>query len=145
MEDHQVVGKNDNGYRMSAGISIVICTYNGAERLPDTIWHIAKQQFSSTIPWELIVVDNSSEDGSAEVAIREWRNAGSPCALSVIYQPTLGLTYARETGYDHAAYEFILLCDDDNWLHPHYLETAFQIMNEHPAIGMLGGNGEFVF
>ena len=130
---------------MNAGISIVICTYNGAERLPDTLWHIAKQQFSSPIPWELIVVDNKSEDGSAEVAVTEWRNAGSPSALSVIYQPTLGLTYARETAYDHAAYEFILLCDDDNWLHPHYVETAFQIMNEHPTVGMLGGNGEFVF
>ena len=79
---------------MNAGISIVICTYNGAERLPDTLWHIAKQQFSSPIPWELIVVDNKSEDGSAEVAVTEWRNAGSPSALSVIYQPTLGLTYA---------------------------------------------------
>lgn len=65
--------------------------------------------------------------------------------LKIITEARPGLTYARETGFAHAAYEYIILCDDDNWLGPSYVHTAFSIMEQYPAIGLLGGRGEFVY
>ncbi|SIR44475.1 glycosyltransferase [Pontibacter lucknowensis] len=130
---------------MRLGISIVICTYNGAKLLPETIRHIASQRISSHIKWEVLVVDNASTDKTSEVVLEEWEKQGQPTLLHLFHQPRQGLTYARELALSHANYEFVLFCDDDNWLCPDYLSLAYQLMIAHPEIGVLGGNGELVF
>lgn len=59
-------------------------------------------------------------------------------------QPIPGLSAAREKGIAEAQFEYILLCDDDNWLCPTYVQTAFEIMKNNAQIGILGGKGEAV-
>lgn len=44
-------------------------------------------------------------------------------------------------GLNHARYEYLLFCDDDNWLSDDYIERAFKIMNNDSQIGVLGGCG----
>lgn len=44
-------------------------------------------------------------------------------------------------GLNHARYEYLLFCDDDNWLFNDYIERAFKIMNTDNQIGVLGGCG----
>ena len=51
------------------GISVIVCCYNSAERLTETIKHLAGQNVPHYIPWELIVVDNASTDNTAEISI----------------------------------------------------------------------------
>ncbi|OKL39546.1 glycosyltransferase [Pontibacter flavimaris] len=130
---------------MSTGISIIICTYNGATRLPDTLRHIAVQQVCPKVCWEVLVVDNASTDQSAAVATAAWRSYGCPASFRVLYQPQKGLAYARELALEEAAYDFVLFCDDDNWLSPSYVNLAYDLMQETPTAGVLGGYGELVF
>lgn len=130
---------------MIPGISVVICTYNGAVLLPETIAHIARQRLAYDINWEVIVVDNASTDNTSEVVLQEWEKHGSPTKLSLLYQPRQGLTYARELALSNSKYEFVLFCDDDNWLSPNYLNLAYELMATHPEVGVLGGNGELLF
>ncbi|SFF97281.1 glycosyltransferase [Pontibacter chinhatensis] len=130
---------------MDTGITIIICTYNGAPRLPETLRHIACQQVKPDVAWEVLVVDNASSDGSAELAATTWRKLSCPAPLKVLHQPQKGLTYARELAMQEAAYEFVLFCDDDNWLSPGYVDLAYDLMQENPGIGVLGGFGELVF
>ena len=130
---------------MQAGITILICTYNGAARLPVTLQHIARQVIPLSLPCEVIVVDNASQDNSIDLAWREWRKYDAAISFKVIREEQAGLTYAREKGFAAAAYEYILLCDDDNWLSEAYVHTAFEVMQRHPSIGILGGYGEFEF
>lgn len=130
---------------MAFGISIVVCTYNGAKRLPETIRHIALQTAPAHIQWEVIIIDNDSSDGSGEQAVREWSKYKNPVPFTILYQPEKGLTAAREMGFEAACYEFILLCDDDNWLCETYISIAFEQMYANSSIGMLGGHGELVF
>lgn len=130
---------------MKPGISIVICTYNGAKLLPKTIEHLAKQQVRPEIPWEIIIVDNASTDNTAQVAQGELRKWQLPVPYSVLHQPKPGLTFARELAYAHAEFEYILLCDDDNWLNSDYVNLAFDLMEQHPNIGALGGYGDLVY
>ena len=47
------------------GVSIVICCHNSAKLLPRTLEHLRAQEVDSTIPWEVIVVDNASTDNTA--------------------------------------------------------------------------------
>lgn len=130
---------------MSLGITVVICTYNGADLLPKTIEHIAAQCVRPDIAWEVIVVDNASADSSSEIAITEWEKYRLCVPFKVVSQPKPGLTFAREMAIEASAYELVLFCDDDNWLSPSYVNTAYDTMSKHPRIGMLGGHGELVF
>lgn len=130
---------------MQAGITILICTYNGAARLPATLQHIALQELPASVPCEVILVDNASGDNSVELALSEWGRYATTFPLKIITEEKPGLTYAREKGFEAAAYEYILLCDDDNWLSAGFVATAYEIMSLHDSIGILGGWGQFEF
>jgi glycosyltransferase involved in cell wall biosynthesis len=126
-----------------AGISVVICCYNSSKRLPETLKHLAAQQFKRhpDLAWEVIIVDNASTDDTAQVAATEWKMLNSPGPMRVLYQPIPGNGHAREMGIAHVHYEFILFCDDDNWLIPEYVDLAYDIMSQNKAIAGLGGCG----
>jgi glycosyltransferase involved in cell wall biosynthesis len=123
------------------GVSIIICCHNGEARLPETIKHICMQQVPAFIPWELVIVDNDSTDQTAAVAENEWRKYSPAASFRIVREEKLGLNYARTRGFQEAAYEFMLMCDDDNWLSPTYVSTVFNVMSVNPRIGALGGHG----
>ncbi|WP_418511955.1 glycosyltransferase [Corallibacter sp.] len=127
------------------GVSIIICTYNGKTRLPDTLQHIVLQKIK--VPCEIILVDNASTDGSKKLADNWWdtNKKDTPITYQSFSQPKPGKSYAQELGYDKAKYSLLLVCDDDNWLCDTYVQTAFDIMQEHPEIGALGGWCDAVF
>ncbi|RZK19240.1 MAG: glycosyltransferase, partial [Flavobacterium sp.] len=58
---------------MKKGVTIILCTFNGASRLPKTIEHLAKQAVVEDIPWEIIVVDNGSTDNTSVIVTQEWK------------------------------------------------------------------------
>lgn len=127
------------------GVSIVVCTYNGASRLPETIRHIANQNVPSHIHWEFVVVDNASTDNTAQVCRDEWAKYHCSAPLVIVNEIRAGLSYARTCGFANSKYEFIIMCDDDNWLDPNYVRTVYEIMVGNSSIGALGGKGELVF
>lgn len=130
---------------MNPGVSVVICTYNGASLLPETIRHMAKQCVRSEIEWEIIIIDNASTDATSEVVRAEWQKHRRSVPFSIFHQPKQGLTYAREMGFKKSQYEFVLFCDDDNWLNSDYVNLAYDLMLKHSSIGVLGGFGELIF
>jgi glycosyltransferase involved in cell wall biosynthesis len=97
------------------------------------------------IPWELIFIDNGSTDTSATVARMEWNKHRATTPLRIVHEAVVGLSYARARGFREAYYEYIIMCDDDNWLAENYVSSAFQIMSEESNIGALGGFGKLVF
>ena len=127
------------------GISIIICCYNSAERLPKTLGHLANQLITNTLNWEVILVNNNSSDDTANLADSLWKSLGSPVSLKIVNEPNPGLSHAREKGMSVAKYEFFLWCDDDNWLCDNYVQTSFDVMETHPEIGALGGWCEAAF
>ena len=129
---------------MELGISVIICCYNSSLRLPETLKHLALQQVPANIPWEIIVIDNASTDSTAIVAKREWEKyTAKTVDFKILAQPVPGKNHAFDTGLKAAKYEYILTCDDDNWLFPDYIARAFQIMSSDEKLGALGGFGIF--
>ena len=123
---------------MKKGISVIICTYNGKQLLPETLRHLSKQKFN--IPYEIILVDNASTDGTKVFVDNWWSDNGNTAIEYNSYsQPIPGKSYAQEMGYAKAKYEYLLVCDDDNWLCDSYIQTAFDIMETDASIGALGG------
>ncbi|QDA59349.1 glycosyltransferase [Hymenobacter jejuensis] len=123
----------------SDGVSIIICCYNSALRLPTTLRYIANQQASTKVKWEVIVVNNNSSDETTEVAQREWEKYSAPVTLTIIDEPNPGLSFAREAGLKQAKYDTIIFCDDDNWLDADYVQNAYKVMASDAQIGIVGG------
>jgi glycosyltransferase involved in cell wall biosynthesis len=131
---------------MPAGISVIVCCYNSAARIAPTLQHLAAQQQFPFTQWEVIVVDNASTDNTATKAVQVWNGIdGDKPPFKVIFEKTPGLSAARKKGIEESQFDFVLFCDDDNWLHENYLSIALNILKENPLIGALGGTGFRVF
>ncbi|MET4106917.1 glycosyltransferase [Hymenobacter sp. UYP22] len=127
------------------GITALICTHNGANRLTEALRHIAAQQTGPNIPWEVLIISNASSDNTVEVALslREQLNIQVP--FRVLEEPVAGKENALIRGFNEAAYEYIVIIDDDNWLAPNYFSLVYDIMGAHPQIGVLGAHAEGMF
>jgi glycosyltransferase involved in cell wall biosynthesis len=134
----------DNASRPD-GISVLICTYNGASRLMPTLEHLAKQAIISTIPWEIILVDNNSNDNTLAHSIAQWERCGAPAQLHPLSQPKPGKQFALEVAYNAARYSLMCIVDDDNWLRADYLQRGYDIMQADTTIGLLGGSNTGAF
>lgn len=127
---------------MELGVSVIICCYNSAARLPETLKHLAMQRVPEDINWEIIVIDNASTDNTHEAAINDWKKyQTSHTDFRVLNQSIPGKNNAFDLGIKEAKYEYLLTCDDDNWLNENYVATVFGIMSADTKIGVLGGLG----
>lgn len=128
---------------MKAGVSVVICCHNSARRLPETLAHLAAQDVPVALPWEVIVVDNCSTDGTSEVASRTWASRMTT-RLRVVSEERPGLSHARRRGFNEARYGIISYVDDDNWLEKTWVRVASELMERHSDVGACGGQSEAV-
>jgi len=129
---------------MRIGISVIVCCYNSADRLPETLRHLAQQKVPQFINWEVIIINNASTDNTYKIAIESWKQYNAQAiGFKVFDIQTPGKNYAFKKGVDEAAFEYLLTCDDDNRLGEHYVANAFHIMQADTSIGVLGGRGIF--
>lgn len=124
---------------MSKGISVIICCYNSAKLLPQTLKHIAGQIRLEQIKWEVLIIDNNSNDNTVETVKNEISKNNYTFDYRIISELQQGLSHARKAGIQNAQYSYLLFCDDDNWLEQNYLRNAYDIMETNPSIGVLGG------
>src|SRR5262249_51860930 len=120
-------------------VSVLICSHNGKARIAATLEAVSKCEAS--FPVEVILIDNTSTDGTAQMASAVWGRLDTSFKFGVVFEPELGLSYARRRGVMEARYEFLVFCDDDNWLSRDYLSTAAEILSG-PGVGAAGGQIE---
>jgi glycosyltransferase involved in cell wall biosynthesis len=113
-----------------SGVSIIIFCHNSANRLPQTIEHLASQKVSRNVQWEVIVVDNASTDNTSKLAKNCWPKDTS-VPLKVVYEPQLGLNNARHRGFIEAKYEIVSFVDDDNRVCPEWVHLVHEVMTRH--------------
>jgi len=126
------------------GVSIIICCHNSADKLPATINHINKLVVPKDIPWEVIIVDNESTDGTSKVAA-DLLSLELKCIARIVSENKLGLRNARIKGAAESKYEYISFIDDDNWICPQWVQIVYNIMSSKSDIGACGGASEPAF
>src|SRR5207249_810709 len=115
-----------SNYIFWPSVSVVVCSYNGARTIRQTCEELRKLQYDN---FEVIVVDDGSTDGTAEIA----RAYG----FRVIVTRNRGLSHARNTGLRAATGEIVAYLDDDAYPDPQWLSNlahAF-LTSDHAAIG----------
>ncbi len=131
---------------MRPGISVIVPCFNSRARLAPTLAHLANQKNIPLSHWEVIIVDNASTDSTAEFSLETWNaHVGDKPDFKVVKEMTQGLSFARKKGIHEARFDYVLFCDDDNWLDENYLSTALKILETSSKIGVLGGTGLPVF
>jgi len=130
---------------MNKGVSIVICCYNSSKLLPETIRHISLLKIPAGISFEIIIVDNNSNDSTSQTAEELLKKyISGNVTYKILFQPVQGLSAARKMGFENSAYEYILFCDDDNRLNADYIEILINTMEKSEKIGAVGGESTAV-
>lgn len=121
----------------SKSISVIIATLNRSEQIISCIRRFLNLAPDPDGPWEIIVVDNGSTDDTAARIATLLEECDLP--LSYIYEPTPGVSAARNAGIRAARYDILAFTDDDCRVDPAWLSAIQQSFAEDPAIVMIGG------
>jgi len=110
--------------------SIVVCTYNRAASLGDTLRALRALEVPPAVSWEVVVVDNNSKDDTRAVV-----EDAAKCFphLRYFFQPLQGLSHARNMGIEAARGELLLFTDDDVLPEPDWLVRIVDGMRAHQA------------
>lgn len=122
---------------MTPYVTVAICTWNRRALLAKTLAGLERLAVSPDTRWELIVVDNGSSDGTAEL-IAEWCGRGT-LPMRRAHEPSLGLSNARNRAIREARGEWLLFTDDDVIVDANWLEAFVAASRRHPAAGAIGG------
>lgn len=118
-------------------ISVVICTYNRSEFLPDAFDSLANQTILKE-SYEIIIVNNASTDGTASVC-SNYISSHPDVPILYLEEKRQGASFARNTGAAIARAPLLCFMDDDAIADPNYLEKILQFFTEVPEAGGLGG------
>ena len=110
--------------------SIIVCTYSRAESLRETLAALRALVPPPDCAWEVIVVDNNSNDETRRV-VDEVKQAWS--RLHYEFEGEQGLSHARNRGIACARGEVLLFTDDDVLPEPDWLATTLDGLARHGA------------
>ena len=111
-------------------ISVVIPLYNKAAEIGRAVRSVLAQTLP---PREVIVVDDGSTDGGADVVERM-----ASSVVRLVRQENRGVSAARNRGIAMASGRYVALLDgDDRWL-PQYLEQVWRLIARYPDCGAYG-------
>ncbi|MFF5254788.1 bifunctional polysaccharide deacetylase/glycosyltransferase family 2 protein [Streptomyces leeuwenhoekii] len=113
-------------------VSVIVPAYNEKECIANTLRSLAR----STHPIEIIVVDDGSTDGTAEIA----ESLGLP-GVRVVRQANAGKPAALNNGVRHARHDIVVMMDGDTVFEPDTVRQLVQPFAD-PSVGAVAGNAK---
>jgi glycosyltransferase involved in cell wall biosynthesis len=117
-------------------VSVILCTYNRCNILPNAIESILTQK-TDGVRYEVIVVDNNSTDQTRQVI--ESFIARGQGNLRYVFEGKQGLSHARNAGIENSRAPIIAFFDDDERVAPDWVATIKQSLDEHAEVDFIGG------
>jgi glycosyltransferase involved in cell wall biosynthesis len=112
-------------------VSVIVPTYNRASHLKVALRSVKAQTYR---PIEVIVVDDGSDDNTADV-VKRWTSSGSQddqFTVTYLNQENRGPSAARNFGLVHSRGEYIQFLDSDDYLHPQKVEVHVRALEHNP-------------
>lgn len=118
-------------------LSVVIATHNRAALLSRCLEALQKQTGIQFNDIDVVVVDNCSVDGTKAV-VEAFARRNVPARY--VFEPTLGLSVARNTGLAAAQAPLVAYLDDDAFAEPQWAEAVLQAFDSHgPNVAVVAG------
>jgi hypothetical protein len=112
-------------------LSILIVSWNVRQDIVNCVRSI--EQDPPQAEFEIIVIDNASEDGTVEVLRHDF-----PQVTLIANDENHGFAAANNQGIAGSRGEYVLLLNPDTILHPHSLDTLCAFLDGHPDVGACG-------
>lgn len=113
-------------------LSVIVVSFNTRDLLRRSLQ--AMQAACAGVTHEIIVVDNASHDGSADMVAAEF------AGMTLVRAPrNLGFAAANNLGRQSARGEFLALINPDAFPAPDVLATAIERLRNLTEVGMVGG------
>lgn len=116
------------------GVSCVIPVFNEAGAVAETLRSVAEVLGESGLPWEIIMVDDGSTDGSGEAA----RASGQPVRV-IQHDRNRGYGAAIKTGSRSAEHDWVLILDADGTYPAAEIRPLLRTLAEDPEAEMIVG------
>lgn len=113
-------------------LSIIIVNYKTKELTINCLDSVYESHLQG-IDYEVIVVDNASEDGSIEAV-----EAHFPQAVIIRNDENLGFSKANNIGIMHSRGDYILLLNSDTIVEQETLKMSLSFIQARPQVGALG-------
>ena len=113
----------------------IVCAHNPRMDYLSRVLDSLKRQTLSKSDWEILVVDNASDEPLAGRVDLSWHPNGR-----VLQEKSLGLTNARLRGIGESRGAILTFVDDDNVLDSNYLAESLRIATKWPQLGAWGGS-----
>jgi glucosyl-dolichyl phosphate glucuronosyltransferase len=117
-------------------ISVILCTYDRHLYLWKALDSIAGSVLPESVDWEVLVVDNNSNDQTPEVA-KEFV-VRYPGRFRYIIEPQQGKSYALNTGIRESRGDVLAFLDDDVTVAPMWLWNLTKALNDGDWAGTGG-------
>ena len=111
--------------------TIIICTYNRAHCLGPMLLSL-KNQSASPDDFEILVVDDGSSDGTADLCKKLQASISNLKIIST--GRNQGLANAANTGIHYSRGDFLLFTDDDCLADPCWVESMVAALTEQPIV-----------
>lgn len=121
-------------------VSIILPTHNGARFIERAIASVRTQTF---VDWELVVIDDGSTDGTAQIVAKL---AEEDARIRLVQnEHNLGIQKTLNTGLAHAAGKYIARIDDDDaWTDEAKLSAQVAYLDSHPDCVLIGTGARVV-
>jgi len=126
-------------------LSVVICTFNGASKLPKLLDSLSAQKEASDLPWEIVVIDNNSTDNTASVVASCKENWRKDIPLKYFFEQRQGLAFARRCAIAKTEASLIGFLDDDTCPNEDWVCEILKFAEKHPQAGAFGSEISPVF
>ena len=122
-------------------LSIIILNYNVKDLLINCLESIFKSKRKED-NWQVIVVDNASEDGSTEAISSRWKIASSQTSRNdvlelLVNKSNLGFAAGNNIGVKKAKAPVILFLNPDTLVVGQAIQNSYQYLMSNPDIGAL--------
>lgn len=119
-------------------VSIIMAVYNREAYIQRAVDSVINQSY---INWELIAVDDGSEDNSAQL-LENYKNSNSK--INVVYQQHQFLPTARNNGIKNSKGEYITFLDSDDEYHIDHILKRINYLTLHPQVDFLHGGVKII-
>ena len=118
-------------------LSIIICTYNRAQFLPEAL-NSLKEQTLDKSRFEVILINNNSTDATEAIS-KKFEKHTPEINFQYHIESSQGLSFARNKGIEVAQGNIIAFIDDDAIAEPDYAENILKTIEGNPEFTGFGG------